>query len=378
MRTNKYGVRGLKGVQFPKAFVYFWVPPISLQKAGIFHYTTLGSDFASAVAQACALNTKLEAYRGGSRPVKPKLANVGPMTVGYLIRKFEASPKFARYAPRTQEDYSSIFRDVETQIVAAQQMFGELAVSAVTKQLAYTLYEQNILAHGLTSANKMASVCQRAFRYGMLKLAEITSNPFSGLDRMTAACRRQRWSDKQLHNFIEKATEMGLPSIGLCALLCMELVQRPGDILNMKWGAYQQRERTWHIRQSKRGAEVRVPETKRLRKALDVARRLAREKAGGNIDEVLVCQTVTGKRWHRRNFTKAVRRIARAASLPDDLQIRDLRRTGATEGASAGATPAELMAVGGWVNPASIRPYLVQTVEQAASFQAKRDAYRRS
>lgn len=85
---------------------------------------------------------------------------------------------------------------------------------------------------------------------------------------------------------------------------------------------------------------------------------------------------MTGKRWHRRNFTKTVRRIARAAKLPDDLQIRDLRRTGATEGASAGATPAELMAVGGWVNQASIRPYLVQTLEQATSFQAKRETYR--
>jgi hypothetical protein len=85
---------------------------------------------------------------------------------------------------------------------------------------------------------------------------------------------------------------------------------------------------------------------------------------------------VTGKHWQRRNFTGTVRRIAKAAGLPDDLQIRDLRRTGATEAASAGATPLELMAVAGWANQASIRPYLVQTVEQAANVQAKRDAYR--
>ena len=51
---------------------------------------------------------------------------------------------------------------------------------------------------------------------------------------------------------------------------------------------------------------------------------------------------------------KAVRRIAPAAGLPDELQICDLRRTAATEGASAGATPAEMMAVGVWANPASI------------------------
>jgi len=57
--------------------------------------------------------------------------------------------------------------------------------------------------------------------------------------------------------------------------------------------------------------------------------------------------------------------------------MRDLRRTAATEGDSAGATPAEMMAVGGWVNQASIRPYLVQTQQQAAAFQAKRDLLRR-
>jgi hypothetical protein len=221
------------------------------------------------------------------------------------------------------------------------------------------------------------SACQAAFNYGMLKFGEITSNPFYQLHKLTSPPRRQRWTDQQLTNFIRKANEMGYPSIGLCALLCMELVQRPGDILNMKWGAYEERDKTWYIRQSKRGAVVRIPETQRLRMALRSAKARAIQGPSGEISELLICATVTGKRWHRRNFTGTARRIARLAGLPDDLQIRDLRRTGATEAASAGATPLELMAVGGWANQASIRPYLVQTVEQAASVQAKRDAYRR-
>lgn len=112
----------------------------------------------------------------------------------------------------------------------------------------------------------------------------------------------------------------------------------------------------------------------RSRSVLDPARQEA--KRHNDSKEALVCGTVTGKRWHPRNFTKAVRHVARRAGLPDDLQIRDLLRTAATEGASAGATPAEMMAVGGWANLSSIRPYLVQTREQAATFQAKRDVYR--
>jgi integrase len=266
---------------------------------------------------------------------------------------------------------------IETIVTDDGSMFGHLPVSNVSKQIAYSTYEQYVLAHGDDSANKAMSACQAAFGYATLKFEGLTFNPFVRLHKFSPPPRRQRWTDQQLRAFIENADRMVYPSIALCALLCMELVQRPGDILNLKWGAYEERQRTWYIRQTKCGAVVRVPETKRLRVALCAARRHAMTDANGDISGVFVCPTKTGKRWQRRNLTGTVRRIAAAAGLPADLQIRDLRRTGATEAASAGATPLELMAVGGWANQASIRPYLVQTLEQAISVQAKRDAYRR-
>ena len=268
-----------------------------------------------------------------------------------------------------------MYRSIEVQILNRDEMFGEMNASEVTRQLAYALYEKNILLRGHDSANKAMCGWASAFRYGMLKFPEITCNPFSDLDKLSSSPRRQRWTDQQLDRFIQKAEELGLPTIGRCALMCMELMQRPGDILNLTWDAYQRTEKVWEIKQSKRGAVVRIPETRRLRLALKAVRQQAKRNASGN--KMIVCSTVTGKRWHRRNFTKAVRCIARKAGLPDDLQIRDLRRTAATEGATAGATPAEMMAVGGWANPASIRPYLVQTREQAAAFQTKRDRYRK-
>jgi integrase len=377
MRINKYGVRGLKSVQFKRGIVYFWVPPVSLQKAGVFHHTTLGGDFAAAVAKARDWNTRLDKHRGVVNRVGPLLGPVMPMSVADLFRKFEISPRFSRYAIRTRQDYSCFYRHIETTRGEDGRVFGERRFSEVTRQIAYSTYENYFVDHGNDSANKAMSACQAAFNYGMLKFGEITSNPFHQLNKLTSPPRRQRWTDEQLSNFIMKADELGHPSVGLCALLCMELVQRPGDILSMKWGAYEERDNTWYIRQSKRGAVVRIPETQRLRIAMQSAKRLAIQRTSGEINDLLICPTATGKRWHRRNFTGAVRRIARFAGLPDDLQIRDLRRTGATEAASAGATPLELMAIGGWANQASIRPYLVQTVEQAASVQAKRDTYRR-
>jgi integrase len=375
MRTNKYGVRGLSGVHVERGLVYFWIPPVSLQRAGVFKHKTLGTDFETAVAQARDWNTKLDAYRAAVNGVRPRLTTICPETVGHLVRQFEASPRYARYSFRTQQDYSWMYRSIEAQKYSSDEMLGEKKASEVTRQLAYAVYEHNILLRGHDSANKAMCAWASAFRYGMLKYAEITSNPFSSLDKLSSAPRRQRWTGQQLDSFIEKAEELGLPMIGRCALMCMELMQRPGDILNLTWDAYQREDKVWEIRQSKRGAVVRIPETRRLRLALNASRHKVKSIGSGN--KIVVCPTVTGKKWHRRNFTKAVRLVARAAGLPDDLQMRDLRRTAATEGASAGATPAEMMAVGGWANPASIRPYLVQTREQAAAFQSKREAYRK-
>ena len=38
MRCNKYGIRGLKSVQRKRGVVYFWVPPLSLQRVGAFKH----------------------------------------------------------------------------------------------------------------------------------------------------------------------------------------------------------------------------------------------------------------------------------------------------------------------------------------------------
>ncbi len=193
MRTNKFGVRGLNGVQLKRGFIYFWVPPLSLQKEGLFKYETLGADYATAVAKAHELNTKLAEHRGVSNIKKASLNKINPMTVAHLLRTFESSPKFARYAIRTRQDYSCIYRDVETIDTEDGIEFGNVKLSDVTRQYAYSIYEKCVSAHGNDSANKTVSACQAAFKYGTLKLAEITTNPFSKLDKFTSPPRRQRW-----------------------------------------------------------------------------------------------------------------------------------------------------------------------------------------
>jgi len=377
MRRNKYGVRGLKGVNLPRGFVYFWVPPRPLSKAGAFRFVTLGTDLGSALRQAIDWNQRVEDHLLKVRGPKLLLGPIAPRTVGSLVREFENSPKFKGYSLRTRRDYSNIYRRAEVEAFGLDQMLGHLKLNDVTKQLAYTLYEQYLAHSGAASANKVTSAWHAVFKYATLKIPGVTSNPFAQLGRQTPPPRRQRWTDEQLEAFISKADQMGYSSIGFCALMCMELVQRPGDILNLTWDAYQEDKGAWIINQSKCGVELYAPPTRRLSAAMGLARRGAQARARGDVGRLLVCPTATGKRWHRRNFARTVRLIAEAAGLPDHLQIRDLRRTAATEAACSGATAAELMAIGGWQNPASVSPYLVGTLDEATACQSKREAYRR-
>jgi hypothetical protein len=58
---------------------------VSLQKAGAFHHTTLGTDFSAAIAMAGEWNAKLDEHRGVTIRPKATLGPIIPMTVADLF-----------------------------------------------------------------------------------------------------------------------------------------------------------------------------------------------------------------------------------------------------------------------------------------------------
>ena len=67
-----------------------------------------------------------------------------------------------------------------------------------------------------------------------------------------------------------------------------------------------------------------------------------------------------------------VNRVKEEAGLDPDLQARDLRRTAITEMVEAGVDLVGIMQVSGHQNPASVKPYLVNTLSGASAALAKR------
>ena len=53
------------------------------------------------------------------------------------------------------------------------------------------------------------------------------------------------------------------------------------------------------------------------------------------------------------------------AGLPQELRLSDLRRTGTTEMVEAGVGMAQIMSVTGHANPASVKPYMKNTLKSA-------------
>lgn len=377
MRPNGNHIRHFKCVtRNGQAPFYCWNPPKFARRLGKFKFASLGRDRDAAARRAEELNEALDQYVRTTFGGPPKLDIIKPMTTAWLARLFEASPKFASYSSQTKEYYSRSYRRIEVYKFDGSTMFGDLLLKDVTRQIAFGIYEHHSGGTGPGNGEKITSAWQAAFKYASLKLPEVNFNPFTQLCRRRFQPRRQRWTEEQLNRFLKAADWLGCSSVGLCALLCMELAQRPCDVRNLTWSDYDEAGGYIRVRQTKQHVEVRIPPTRRLADALRAARTAAEAKANGSIDDQFICPTKRGKRWQRRELAREVRLIARSVGLPDELQIRDLRRTAATEAASAGVTPWEMMAAGGWQNQASIRPYLIWTPEQAASFQAKREAYR--
>jgi len=121
--------------------------------------------------------------------------------------------------------------------------------------------------------------------------------------------------------------------------------------------------KTMRLEQSKRKADVHLPISD------DLCDMLSQQKEDFGFQKYIAPRPnpINGeyRPYSLQKLPLFARRIMDDAGLPKELRLADLRRTGTTEMVEAGVGMAQIMSVTGHSNPASVKPYMKNTLKSA-------------
>ena len=252
-------------------------------------------------------------------------------------------------------------------------------------------YAESVYMHCQSTISKhhAAHVCKvlRVVWGQGIRLGIVKSNPFLKMGIKQLPPRTVMWTPEQVELAIKTADKLGYIGLGTLILLCYDLCQRPGDMRQLKWDNFDgNRLQSSYIdmsvtslkfRQEKTGVPIKVIVSEWLQDRL--SKTIRRNDCNFIVinDNPAQNSGLAYKNYHsRRLYNVHLAIIRKAAGLPDELKMSDLRRTGATEMAEAGCTNAELRSVTGHKTMDVLSIYVRHTDKLAATGQSKRYAKR--
>lgn len=308
--------------------LFYWWPTKNLQEAGFLprRLAERTNELAVAIREAEVFNRELDAWRAGTLQTKePK-----PGTMPDLIRLYRKSIRYQNLRENSRLDYEQCIKS----ILAWSEHGGEPPASMI-RPLDIDAFYQALLPKAPSRARKTIVVLRAILEFGVKKDL-LKSNPAARPDLRVQPGRDVVWSADEIRMFCAKAREMDRSSLALATLLAVNIGQRQGDILKMAWSQYDGR--TITLRQQKTGKRLAIPVVQELKLELDDTKRVS--------PTVIISET-TGKPYTRHNFSHLFRTIVQAASLREELQFLDLRRTAVVELAEAGCNDLQIGAVTG-------------------------------
>lgn len=332
---------------------WYWISTPSVKALG-FSPVALGRDTSAAVGRATELNAAVAAARSRSTPAPPPSGSVAE-----LVALYQESDRWMVLADKTREGYAGYLREIAGD-AAKPGKAAHIKVATITRVDMVRMYEALRRAYSVSAAAARMRVWRLliGFAYDTGAIAE---NPAKSLRIKSTTPRRQTWTPEQVDILCAHCEKVGRPSISLAVRLMYDTAQRPGDILALQWQQWDGD--AWHIRQSKTKARVAVSVMPRTADALMAIRQ--------PIGPVIVSER-TGLAYSIGNFSHQATSVRRSAGLPEDLQIRDLRRTALTEAGQGGATVHELRALSGHMNSGTLDTYVTPTTAAAGAANRKR------
>lgn len=317
------------------------------------------SDRDTAIQHAMHVADQYQEYKRN----KDGVQFVDQTTVEGLFRFYFTQPEFTDKAPSTKAHYRYCFKQLmDLRIGSSNKTVGQMFSRNVTVTHVRSIYSDYKDTHSHGMANQMLAVARLVWNVG-LSHGKVSFNPWLKARVKAAPAREVVWEQEQVETFIAKADEMGLSSIGTWALLGYHFCQRPGDMLDLRWGNL--KGGAARFKQQKTGTKMVIDLTP------DLEERLAQLEPGGPDDHILINPN-TGLPWARSTANHWFGEIRKAAGLPEGLWLADLRRTGATELAEAGGTEDEIRSVTGHQSRDLLKIYVRPTDKIARNAMNKR------
>jgi integrase len=278
-----------------------------------------------------------------------------------LMTEYYASLDYRSLSDSAKRDYryclntflATVVRNRSVSKMYAQSMDTPLA------QVAYNIWAER----GVSFANHTHAVASKLYNFG-IQLGYLDMNPLSKVSKRTAKPRKVVWTREHINLFLDTAySRFKWRSVGLIVQMAYEWCQRLGDMANLTWDMYDPETRVLYLEQSKRRAKVELPTTDELHEML------MQQKADVDFQSYVAprCmeRRILSRPYDKYALSYVAREIIKAAGLPDELQIMDMRRTGTMEMVEAGVSLPQIMSITGHANPQSVKPYMKNTLTSA-------------
>ena len=330
------------------------VNPPKYVKEAIGAYYEQFDDQSDASARAISI---ADQYSDFKRNVKRDI-HIHEDTVAGLVSQYKKTNSWSKLAPNSKRTYNQLLRGVmRLRVGESSKLLQDTMVKHISVKHAEQIYSQLCKDRSMHRANHVCTVLRRIWTVGD-RLGATKSNPFKNMGLRKTASRKTLWEPDQVQALISMSDEMGVSSLGTLALLCYDLCQRPGDMRQLTWDSL--KDGIFVFEQEKTKVWVDIPASPRLLQRM-------KKVSPRNWHDFIVYYENTGRPYDATQYNKVFSRVRSAAGLPADLQLRDLRRTGATEMAESGCTEDELRSVTGHQSRDILSIYVRPTRKLAAA-----------
>jgi integrase len=272
------------------------------------------------------------------------LTGAKAQSLSALIEEFEAAVEFGKLGQQTRVEYKRMLKTVDKE-------FGTLPIAALNDVAVLTelLEWQDKVAKvsGEREADNRLSVLSSALTWAKRR-SKISVNHLRGFQRLYSSDRSEIiWLPEHVRSFMDKSPVELQPAL----ILALHSGQREGDLIDLRWTAYDGACVRLRQHKSKRkgipGPLIEIPCTRALKRMLDSIPRTS----------PFILTTKTGKKFKKRYFCRLWHEVMMAAGItqiylegledPVDLHFHDLRGTAITLLSEAGCTTQQIATITG-------------------------------